>query len=79
MEFVIGIVAVIVGIAAGFGIARVVGSTKAKNAAQEAASLKRNAEEEANRMLKDAESQMDTLRRQAETKPRMRRSSISSR
>ncbi len=66
MEFVIGIVAVIVGIAAGFGIARVVGSTKAKNAAQEAASLKRNAEEEANRMLKDAESQMDTLRRQAE-------------
>lgn len=66
MEIIIGIVAIIVGIAAGFAIAKVVSSNSEKNASEQAASLKRNAEEEANRMLRDAESQVSTMRRQAE-------------
>ncbi len=66
MEIIIGIVAVIIGIAVGFGATKAFNSSKEKNAALEAANLKKSAEDEANRLIKDAESQVDTMRRKAE-------------
>ncbi len=66
MEITITIIAIIVGIAAGFLIAKAAGGAKAKNAEAQAASIKRSAEDEATRLIKDAELQVDTMRKQAE-------------